>query len=101
MSTIEHRKGDLLEADADALVNTVNTVGIMWKGIALQFRKAFPANYEAYRKACEAGEVRPGKMFVFETGQITRPRLIINFPTKRHWGARTKLQDIEDGLVDL
>jgi O-acetyl-ADP-ribose deacetylase (regulator of RNase III) len=101
MAVIEPHRGDLLRADADALVNTVNTVGVMGKGIALQFRKAFPANYEAYRRACEAGSVQPGKMLVFETGQLVEPRLIINFPTKRHWRGRTRIEDIDSGLEDL
>ncbi len=101
MSVIKHRKGDLLAADAEALVNTVNTVGVMGKGVALQFRKAFPDNYEAYRRACKAGEVVPGRMFVFERGQLTGPRLIINFPTKRHWKGKAHIEDIETGLVDL
>src|SRR5437588_76732 len=101
MSMIEHPKGNLLEADTEALVNTVNTVGVMGKGIALQFRKAFPANYDAYRRACKAGEVRPGKMFVFETGQLAGPRLIINFPTKRHWKGKARAEDIAAGLTDL
>ncbi len=101
MSPLEHHTGNLLEADTEVLVNTVNTVGVMGKGIALQFRKAFPDNYKAYRKACEKGEVVPGKMFVFETGQLTGPRLIVNFPTKRHWRAKTRVVDVEDGLVDL
>jgi O-acetyl-ADP-ribose deacetylase (regulator of RNase III) len=94
-------KGNLLEADAEALVNTVNTVGVMGKGIALQFKQAFPENYEAFRKACARKEVVPGKMFAFETGQLTNPRLIINFPTKRHWRQPSRLADIEAGLVDL
>jgi O-acetyl-ADP-ribose deacetylase (regulator of RNase III) len=101
MSALELRRGNLLQADAEALVNTVNTVGIMGKGIALQFRKAYPYNYQAYRKACERGEVVPGKMFVFETGQLTGPRLIVNFPTKRHWKSKTRVEDVEAGLVDL
>lgn len=94
-------KGNLLEADAEALVNTVNTVGVMGKGIALQFRQAFPENYEAFRKACRRGEVAPGRMFVFETGQLTNPRLVINFPTKRHWRQPSRLTDIRTGLEDL
>lgn len=98
---IEAHEGDLLRADAEALVNTVNTVGVMGKGIALQFRRAFPENYEAYRRACEVGEVRPGQMFVYETGQLVSPRLIINFPTKRHWKAKTRIGDVEAGLEDL
>ncbi|HYP02286.1 MAG TPA: macro domain-containing protein [Pyrinomonadaceae bacterium] len=97
---IEHVTGNLLETEAEALVNTVNTVGVMGKGIALQFKQAYPENYEAYRKACEHGEVQPGKMFVFITGQLY-PRYIINFPTKRHWKGKARIKDIESGLADL
>lgn len=92
--------GNLLDAEAEALVNTVNTVGVMGKGIALQFRQAHPENYEVYRKACERGEVQPGKMFVFITGKLY-PRYIINFPTKRHWKGKAKIEDIKSGLIDL
>ncbi len=98
---IEHRKGDLLAADAEALVNTVNTVGVMGKGVALQFKKAFPANYRAYKRACDREAVQPGRMFVFETGQLTGPRLVINFPTKRHWRGKAHLEYIDAGLEDL
>lgn len=98
---IRHVSGNLLLADVEALVNTVNTVGVMGKGIALQFRQAYPPNYEAYRRACERGEVVPGRMFVFETKQLTSPRYIVNFPTKRHWRAKSRMEDIESGLVDL
>jgi len=94
-------RGNLLEADVEALVNAVNTVGVMGKGIALQFRQAFPENYEAYRRACKSGEVRIGKMFVVSTGYLTNPRYIINFPTKRHWRDKSKLEYIRDGLKDL
>lgn len=94
------RKGNLLEADVDALVNTVNTKGVMGKGIALQFKRAFPDNYKAYRAACEAGEVQLGRMFV-TAGRLVNPRVIINFPTKGHWRSRSRLQDIETGLQDL
>ena len=93
--------GNLLDADVDALVNTVNTKGVMGKGIALQFRRAFPQNYKSYRAACDAGEVRLGEMFVGTTGRLGRPRLIINFPTKAHWKSRSRLADIELGLRDL
>ena len=79
---IEIVAGNLLDAEVEALVNTVNTVGVMGKGIALQFRQAFPDNYEAYRRACQRKEVKPGEMFVFK--RLTDPRFIINFPTKRH-----------------
>ncbi len=93
--------GNLLKANTEAIINTVNCVGVMGKGIALQFKQAFPANYEAYRVACEHGEVRLGRMFVFDTGSMIHPRWIINFPTKDHWKAKSKLQDIEQGLRDL
>ena len=93
--------GDLLEADADALVNTVNCVGIMGNGIALQFKQAFPDNYKAYAKACARQEVELGRMFVFPTGKMSPPTFIINFPTKNHWKGKSKLSDIQSGLVDL
>jgi len=98
---IEITKGNLLEADVEALVNTVNCVGFMGKGIALQFKQAFPENFEAYQKDCKAKQVRPGKMFVYETGEIFNPKYIINFPTKRHWRGKSKIEDIADGLKML
>ena len=98
---INNMTGNLLLADVEALVNAVNTVGVMGKGIALQFRRAFPANYAAYRTACARNEVRPGEMFVFPTNNPTGPRLIINFPTKRDWRSKSRLEDIEAGLYDL
>jgi O-acetyl-ADP-ribose deacetylase (regulator of RNase III) len=98
---IKYAHGNLLLKQADALVNTVNTVGVMGKGIALQFKQAFPENFDAYEKACRRGEVMPGKMFVFERNALEGPRLIINFPTKRHWRQPARLTDIEAGLVDL
>jgi O-acetyl-ADP-ribose deacetylase (regulator of RNase III) len=98
---IEFKSGNLLEADVDALVNTVNTVGVMGKGIALQFKQAFPGNFAAYEKAAQREEIVTGKMFVYELGQFSRPYYIINFPTKRHWRARARLDDIKAGLVDL
>lgn len=98
---IEFKSGDLLKADVEALVNTVNTVGVMGKGIALQFKQAFPANYAAYAKAAKNEEIKPGKVFVFKTGSFENPRYILNFPTKRHWRGKARLQDIETGLQDL
>jgi O-acetyl-ADP-ribose deacetylase (regulator of RNase III) len=98
---IQYVTGNLLEADVEALVNTVNTEGVMGKGVALQFRRAFPANYNAYRAACDRGEVQIGRMFVYDTGRLDRPRWIINFPTKRRWRSRSRLEDIEAGLHDL
>jgi O-acetyl-ADP-ribose deacetylase (regulator of RNase III) len=98
---IERTSGNILTADAEALVNTVNCVGVMGKGIALQFKKAFPDNFEAYAAACRREEVRPGRMFVFETGQMFNPRFIINFPTKRHWRGKSRYEDIASGLKAL
>ena len=98
---IKPTTGNLLKADAEALVNTVNCDGYMGKGIALQFKKAFPTNYDAYHKACKAGEVVPGKMNVYETGAMINPRYIINFPTKRHWRNPSRMEDVESGLVAL
>jgi O-acetyl-ADP-ribose deacetylase (regulator of RNase III) len=93
--------GDILTADAEALVNTVNCVGIMGRGVALQFKNVFPENFKAYERACRREEVQPGKMFVFETGTMTNPKYIINFPTKRHWRGKSRMEDIESGLVAL
>ena len=101
MAMIEITRGNLLTADAEALVNTVNTVGVMGKGIALQFKQAFPENYRFYRRACEKGEVQPGRMLVFETGRMLNPRYVVNFPTKRHWRGKSRLTDIRAGLETL
>jgi len=98
---IETTSGDILAADAEALVNTVNCVGIMGRGIALQFRKAFPDNFKAYEAVCKRGELQPGQMFIYETGSLTNPRYVINFPTKRHWKGKSQLADIESGLTAL
>ena len=101
MAMIEYRTGDILLTDAEALVNTVNCVGIMGRGIALQFKDAYPENFKAYEAACERGEVQPGRMFVFETRHITNPKYIVNFPTKRHWRGKSRMEDIEAGLKAL
>jgi O-acetyl-ADP-ribose deacetylase (regulator of RNase III) len=98
---IEYRKGNLLEADAEALVNTVNCVGIMGKGVALQFKKAFPENFRHYEKACHDEQVRIGQMFIVPTNSFTNPKYIINFPTKRHWKGKSRLEDIRTGLEAL
>ena len=98
---LEFQKGDILRADVEAVVNTVNCVGVMGRGIALQFKRAYPANFKAYAAACKRGDVVPGKMFVFETGQLANPRYIINFPSKRHWKGKSRIEDIEAGLQAL
>ena len=98
---ITYTQGNLLEADVEAVVNTLNTVGIMGKGIALMFKAQFPDNFEAYARACSAGGVSIGKMFVTESRELFGPRWIINFPTKTHWRVRTRIEWIEEGLKDL
>jgi len=98
---IHYVRGNILKAEADALVNTVNCVGVMGRGIALQFKEAFPDNFKAYVAACSRGEVQPGRLFVFETDLLTKPRYIINFPTKRHWRGKSRIEDIEAGLAAL
>lgn len=98
---IKEVQGNMLQADVEALINTVNTVGVMGKGIALQFKQAFPENYRSYKAACDRGLVRIGHMFVFDTGSLANPRYIVNFPTKRHWRSKSRITDIEQGLSDL
>lgn len=100
--TITLTSGDLLKQDdVDAIVNTVNCVGVMGKGIALQFKNKWPANFAAYQAACKAGLVRPGTMFVYDSGGLAKPNFIINFPTKDHWRGASTLDFIHDGLLDL
>ena len=118
MASIRAGEGSLLDTEVDALVNTVNTVGIMGKGIALVFKKRFPANFDAYKRACDRGEVQISRMFVTENKDPShepgteqrelwsclteaRPKWIINFPTKRHWRTNTRLEWVETGLHDL
>ncbi|MDZ4861664.1 MAG: macro domain-containing protein [Candidatus Hydrogenedentes bacterium] len=98
---VRFTEGNLLDADVDAVVNTVNTVGVMGKGIALMFEERFPENYKAYAAACKAGEVQVGKMFVTQSVELEGPRWIINFPTKNHWRQPTKLEWVRDGLAAL
>jgi O-acetyl-ADP-ribose deacetylase (regulator of RNase III) len=98
---IRYTQGNLLEASADALVNTVNEVGVMGKGIALMFRETFPENARAYEEACRRGEVQVGTMFVTRNPELVQPRWIINFPTKKHWRQPTKLTWVREGLKDL
>lgn len=98
---IEFKTGDIFSEDAEALVNTVNCVGVMGRGVALQFKRAYPKNFKAYAECCKRNELRPGQMFVFDTGELTNPRYIINFPTKRHWKGKSRIEDIESGLGAL
>lgn len=98
---IEYKTGNILASDAEVLVNTVNCVGVMGRGIALQFKQAFPDNFHAYAAACSRGEVQPGRMFVQPVTSLVGTRYIVNFPTKRHWRGASRMEDIESGLVDL
>ena len=100
--TVTISQGDLLrQDDVDAIVNTVNCVGVMGKGIALQFKNKWPENFRAYEDACKAQQVRPGRMFVFDSGGLVKPNYIINFPTKDHWRGKSNIDFIRDGLKDL
>ena len=99
--TVERVRGDLLAADCEALVNAVNTVGVMGKGIALAFKRRFPDNFAAYREACQRGVLRTGRVFVHERGEGETPRWTVNFPTKQHWRGSTRLEWIKSGLDDL
>lgn len=99
---IKYATGDMLSANTEALVNTVNTVGVMGKGIALQFKDQYPSNFVAYNAACKAGHIRVGEMFVFEENtMIGGKRIIVNFPTKKDWKHKSKIEYIENGLKDL
>jgi len=98
---ITFTQGNLLEARAEALVNTVNTVGVMGKGIALMFKERFAENFRRYAAACKAKEVRTGRMFVTEVHELGGPRWIINFPTKQHWRGDSRMEWITEGLQDL
>jgi len=98
---IRYVQGNLLDAEAEALVNAVNTVGVMGKGIALAFKQRFELNYRLYAAACHAGEVQVGRMFVTDTGEAAGPRWIVNFPTKQHWRQPSQLAWVTAGLVDL
>lgn len=102
--SITFKSGDLFLDDADALVNTVNCVGVMGKGVALEFKRRWPENYKAYKKACDAKVLRPGTMLIHELTDLfgkNEPKFIVNFPTKDHWRAKSKLEYISEGLDAL
>lgn len=98
---IRYTTGDILKADAEALINPVNCVGVMGKGLALQFKRSFPANFKAYAWICQCQQMQPGRVFTFSTGRDSNPRWVINFPTKRHWREKSRIDDIKDGLWSL
>lgn len=98
---IVYKNGDIFSEDVEAIINTVNCVGVMGRGLALQFKNKYPQNFKEYEIACKREEVKPGRMFIYQTGQLTNPKYIINFPTKRHWKGKSKIEDVESGLDDL
>ena len=98
---ITFTQGNLLEARAQALVNTVNTVGVMGKGIALMFKDRFGDNFRQYAAACKAGQVQTGHMFITEPAELDGPRWIVNFPTKQQWRSPSRLEWVTQGLQDL
>ncbi len=98
---IRYTHGNLLDAQDEALVNPVNTVGVMGKGLALAFRHRFDLNHRLYVEACQAGELQVGKVLATETGQAVGPRWVVNFPTKQHWRQPSQLRWVSEGLMDL
>lgn len=98
---IKFTTGNIFTAEVEAVINTVNCVGVMGRGITLQFKKKFPENYKLYAKACKDNSIVPGKVFITETMSLTDPKYIVNFPTKRHWKGKSRIEDIESGLEDL
>jgi len=98
---IEFKSGNILKEQVEALVNTVNCVGVMGRGIALQFKRAYPQNFKEYSAACKYKEVNPGQMFIVKVSDLINPKYIVNFPTKRHWKGPSRIEDIEAGLEAL
>lgn len=98
---IELRHGDILKTKADALVNTVNCVGVMGRGIALQFKKAFPDVFKTYELVCKRGELKLGMVLVHDLDRLEQPHYVINLPTKRHWRSKSRIEDIEEGVEAL
>ena len=98
---IKYKRGNIIAEDTEAIVNAVNCVGIMGRGLALQFKKSFPENFKAYTTACDRKEVQLGRMFVSDTLKTSRPYYIINFPTKQHWRHKSRIEDIDSGLKAL
>jgi O-acetyl-ADP-ribose deacetylase (regulator of RNase III) len=98
---ITFRQTDIFNSEAEALVNTVNLVGVMGKGIALQFKERFPLNFKLYQHACKIGSLKIGEVLVSDTGFLTNPKYIVNFPTKADWREKSKLRYLEDGLDSL
>ena len=102
--SIEYKTGDMFEEATEAIVNTVNCVGVMGKGVALEFKRRWPENFRAYKRLCDARDLAPGQVFVFENKDILTPdrhRYLVNFPTKQHWRTQSRMEYIDSGLDDL
>ncbi|CAP54914.1 type II toxin-antitoxin system antitoxin DNA ADP-ribosyl glycohydrolase DarG [Gluconacetobacter diazotrophicus] len=102
--TIEYKSGDMFDEPAEAIVNTVNCVGVMGKGVALEFKRRWPDNFRAYKRLCDAGKLSPGEMFIFQIGDLLQKgdrQFLINFPTKQHWKAKSKIEYVEHGLENF
>ena len=98
---IRYVRSDILTADVQILVNPVNCVGVMGKGLALRFARVFPDNRRAYALACSERRLAPGRLFVFETGRRGRAETIVNLPTKRHWRDPSRIEDVASGIAAL
>lgn len=98
---ITYKIGNIFNEDVEAIVNTVNCVGIMGKGLALQFKNKYYNNFKLYANACRRNEVVTGKVLVYKIEPLFNPKYIINFPTKQHWRDKSKIEYIETGLDDL
>lgn len=98
---ITYQSGNIFHDQVDAIINPVNTVGVMGKGLALQFKKAFPDNFKVYKKACDDKSFMTGQVLSVPLNSISAPFYVINFPTKAHWKASSKIEYIEQGLESL
>ncbi|WP_338815028.1 macro domain-containing protein [Bernardetia sp. Wsw4-3y2] len=102
---MNYTKGNILESNTEVIINPVNTVGVMGKGLALQFKQKFPTNYKIYKEACKNKTIDIGKLLLVSDfkneSNLERKQFIINFPTKKHWRNPSKIEYIEEGLKDL
>ncbi len=102
--TIEYKNGNMFDEPTEAIVNTVNCVGVMGKGVALEFKRRWPENFKAYKRLCDDKALAPGQMFIFDNNGFLdngKHRYLINFPTKQHWRSKSKIEYVKDGLVDF
>lgn len=102
--TIEYKDGDMFDEPTEAIVNTVNCVGVMGKGVALEFKKRWPGNFKAYKELCGKKILKPGTMFIFDNGDLFengKHRYLINFPTKKHWREKSRIEYVQEGLADF